>query len=158
MAAAPAEDISEFVIPSGDAAGAAAAAPASKSAGNTGALVTAVLIFLVVVVIVYLMAAPQTLSAKLARQGWVLYVMPGCGYCKKQQRLLGTTRYPKKVVCVKRSPSGQAAIALEPSTLAETNAPLLCSRVQAYPFWINQRTGEVRKGLQGPRALQSMLA
>ncbi len=73
-------------------------------------------------------------AARLAAAGWVLYTLPGCGYCARQLEALGVETYPAQVVC------GRGR----------------CAGVGAYPTWKNTRTGEVRTGLQTAQQLGQM--
>ncbi len=97
-----------------------------------------------IIMILYYMFAPRTLARSLTRCGWTVYLMKGCGYCRKQMSLLnGFDRY---ILC-----SGGVVIDGYTDT-----PPLACNSIKAFPYWYNVRTGEARTGFQDSAALARM--
>lgn len=154
-------DISQFIVPTpGDAPIGALVPPgiatAPPSRNSNGAVNAAILVLFVILLVIFL-ATPHTLAGKLARQGWVLYVMPGCPHCAVQERYLGPSVYRKKVICVEGRGQAGGGVAIESGTLVGTGAPYGCEKVSAYPFWANQYTLSTRRGVQNVAALNRML-
>ena len=122
----------------------------SDSSGSSG-LILALLIIAVVIIGYYYWSRSKggsSLAKDLASCGWVLYMMPGCGYCHKQMDVLGVKVYPKQVVCKGGMPAS-------PGT--NYKGKMDCGAIKAYPHWENEKTGETRTGLQTTSQLQSML-
>jgi hypothetical protein len=96
-------------------------------------------------------------GSELARSGWIVYYMTGCGHCVRQQKLVGampgrtievsTTAVPGSIVIVK---------SLAAPTGPGEKAPVPVASVPAYPFWFNLKTGEKRTGFQDEASLQEM--
>jgi hypothetical protein len=124
------------------------------------AVALAVAIVLAIVILYYLFAprggAQSALARALARCGWSVYLLQGCGACEKQMQLL--PGFDRSILC------GGSANAVQKPGLAPiagyTGKPsvpgLSCSGIPAYPYWHNDRTGESRVGFQDYAALGRM--
>ena len=99
-----------------------------------------VLLILVIFCMVYFGCSGRALSAKLCKSGWILFVRPGCSFCDKQLRALGGNPFPRQITCG-----------------ASAGASKACSKIPAFPFWINSRTGDTRVGFQNQIRLLEML-
>jgi hypothetical protein len=129
----------------------AASSGKKDSSGSNNALM-ALLIVLVVIAILYLTmrtSAGVYLGDALASCGWVLYTTPGCIYCDKQLAIFGRGSYPAQGVCM-ADPSGR---------MPDTPGPGMysCSKIPAFPFWVNTKTAATRTGLQDLSQLDQML-
>lgn len=110
-------------------------------------LVTAMAIVLIILLLYFIMAPRRSLSSRLARCGWVLYVRDGCGYCSRQMDILNG-HYPKIVECGKDGTQVNTTCA---------NPPFQCSQVSGFPYWANTVTKETKVGLQKQGDLEKML-
>jgi hypothetical protein len=129
-------------------------APSAPSARCT---TVTVLIVVVIIAIMYLCWAsmypkipPRDMGKDLAERGWVVYTTPGCTYCEKQMKHL--EHYRKEVVC-----GGHRGGQYDSSYGGQYDGPVDCSRVSAFPFWVNERTQETRTGFQDAKALTVMV-
>jgi hypothetical protein len=122
---------------------------------STRVLTIALIIVVILVLVYYCFSSntmdsgnnSNTISAQLANAGWILYTRAGCGFCTRQLAELGCASYPNQIHC---NVGG---------TVLSSNcdqAPFTCSQVSGYPFWYNQRTKDVRSGLQPYNSLVSM--
>lgn len=116
------------------------ALPAPRRRKRTSAFVTALLVVLLVVLIAWLFQRHRRakLASRLARDGWVLYTRPGCGYCTKQAAVLGVKKYAREISC-------------------QLGSKGLCDKIKGFPHWYNMRTHASRTGLQTRRELEDML-
>jgi hypothetical protein len=115
----------------------------SVAAAVAIAIVVVLLVVLLYTLLKGTFMGSTTLAQRVADCGWVVYYRRGCGYCVRQDAILGG--YPAVVDCSSRRarPAG---------------APLPCGSpaIRGYPFWYNLRTGESRTGLQGLDDLETM--
>jgi len=101
-----------------------------------GFIVIAVLIILLIALVYYAYVNSQGLGAALTRAGWTMWTQNGCPACVAQAGIIGpgSFKYVKKKSC-----------------LPGSNCP-----VDAFPTWVNSKTGESRTGVQGPLDLNAM--
>jgi hypothetical protein len=108
-------------------------------------MVLAVSIVLILLIMVSLCSRTRH---RLARRGWVLYTLTGCGYCTQQLDLLGG-QYSKTVKCNSREKQIGGYTHTPP---IPCNSPM----INGYPFWYNARTHQSRSGVQDTAALDQM--
>ena len=138
----------------------------TPSAPSARCTTVTVLIVVVVIAIMYLCwtsmypkIPPRDMGKDLADRGWVVYTTPGCTYCEKQMKHL--EHYRKEVVCGGHSGSQYDSLygggQYDSSYGGQYDGPVDCSRVTAFPFWVNERTQETRTGFQDTKALTVMV-
>jgi len=108
---------------------------------ESGALVAAGLILLTILVIKACSPSKKLVAEALMGSGWTLYTRPGCGYCTKQLKIVGS-KFTRTVDC---SPNANGT-------------PMACSdpSITGFPFWKNSKTGATRVGLQELSELEKM--
>jgi hypothetical protein len=117
--------------------------PAVVAARNS--LLTLAFAAVIVLIIMLCFYTPRSLSHKLERNGWTVYSIDGCRFCKQQMAMLrGFTRYTLY------DSSGKV---LKGYT---KDPPVPASKITKYPYWYNSRTYEIRVGLQNKTALGEM--
>jgi hypothetical protein len=116
---------------------------------TTRVLVIAMAIVLVIILLCSVMAPRRgSLSHRLAKHGWVLFVRDGCGYCTKQMHELDG-HYSAVVEC---APGGKLVKSDVP------NPPFTCSQITGFPTWYSTKTKETKTGLQKKADLEKMLS
>lgn len=90
------------------------------------------LIYYIVLVLILLYLAEYYAASSvrnLTSSGWVLFYSPGCSFCDKQLKSMGgQSKWLKKVNCKKST------------NLCEDN------NINAYPTWLNTKTGKRYEG------------
>jgi len=130
----------------------------SDSDGGCGSALAGRLLIAAVVVLTllaaYMYLSPsgraRILAGRLAREGWFVYYLHGCGHCAAQDKLL-RGKFRNVVVCGR---DGSA----EDDPPGSVAPPLTCgsSAIRGYPFWANARTHKTRAGVQPLEALKKM--
>lgn len=110
--------------------------PKTEKSGSPLLIALIIVLVLVIAYVAMRYWKKKKLVDHLASKGWVLYTMPGCGYCTKQLAVLGA-RYPKQVECSSKNAA--------------------CDKIKAFPFWKNEKTYKTRTGYQSQEQLESML-
>jgi len=110
-------------------------------------LVAAALVIVAIAIIWFL--AKDVIAKRLADKGWVLYVMPGCGACAKQEEVLGYYGY-----LVPHYPfAGTGEYLGDPKTMPP---PISGKVIKAYPTWYNTSTKKIVVGAQNEIELAKM--
>jgi hypothetical protein len=97
----------------------------------------------VVVALIYYFAVPRSLTTRLEKAGWFLFLSPTCPHCKRQLEVLGG-HYSQSAQCSGGKTSG--------------SPPIPCSKIGAFPTWYNTKSGETVKGMRSVSQLEEMLA
>lgn len=128
--------------------GPAPAPPHKKGAHGSRRAVLALALALVVVLsilILYRVLVPRALASGLARNGWTVYLLRGCGHCDRQAALLSGFH-----MVVRYGPDGKLLGGYTKTP------PLAFGDIKAFPCWYNLLTGEKRLGFQDVAALEKM--
>ncbi len=139
-------NIMDYVQPT--ATGGAEGGGAGKADWWKVPLLAAALVILAIAIIWYI--AKDAIAKRLADKGWVLYVMPGCGACAKQEEVLGYYGY-----LVPHYPfSGAGEYLGDPKTMPP---PVSGKAIKGYPTWYNTKTKQSIVGAQNEIALAKMV-
>lgn len=107
-------------------------------------IVAALVLVLLVLILAVQAWGARGLGHRLETAGWAVYLKPGCPACTLQKQVPALKENPfspRRYVCH----GGESA-----------TSPARCAEFDAFPAWHNERTGEVRYGLQTARALHKM--
>jgi len=114
-------------------------------------LIAAALVVTLLAIILY--TARDVLAQRLADAGWVLYVMPGCGACAKQEEILGYYGY-----LIPHYPfTGKGQYLGDPTKMPP---PVDYKAITGFPTWVNVKGTPPLKqvvGVQNEIALAKML-